>query len=372
MACAAHYSWLREYRDRVTTRRSPPTRCGPPSSVTEQPEADAKLVLHTMETPTVTFRGVRHRRGDCASSLNAARSRKTHRAGTKHPVRRGLADRGRSAGANERSRLLAGLGSAITVDVDTYSKAVNARIRYEALEPGESGYTVPKGTGFVIAVDSNGIRERQRFTVCHEIAHVVLRLPTVHGELPSWSYAKRDLNEVWCDVFASELLMPAQQFQAMTPDGDPSIEIIDGLARRFGVSFPATASRYATLAAFPCAYVTMEGGMVRYAGPNAALRRRGIRMSMKCPIPGGSIAERLRRAGESSSAVEEVAQDIWLENCDSGYGLWELSRHFPKYDQTMSLLWCTDEDLPQGEVDRVNRRVDDDDGGLEPLDGVIT
>jgi Zn-dependent peptidase ImmA (M78 family) len=267
---------------------------------------------------------------------------------------------------------LARLSPVLTVDVAAYAKAVNARIRYEALERGESGYTVPKAAGFVITVNSEESPERQRFTVCHEIAHILLRLPMLHGEVPSWSYTKRDLNEVWCDIFASELLMPSQQFSALIPKGEPSIGIIDDLAQRFGASFPATASRYATLAAFPCAYVTMENGVVRYAGPNAALRRRGIRMSMKCPIPGGSVAERLRRVGESSSAVEEVAQDIWLENCDAGYDLWELSRHFQKYDQTISLLWCTEEELPKGEVDRFNRRVGDDDGGLEDLDGVLT
>lgn len=158
----------------------------------------------------------------------------------------------------------------------------------------------------------------------------------------------------------------------MIPEGDPSIEVIHDLAQRFGASFPATASRYAVLGAFPCAFVTMERGVVRYAGPNAALRRRGIRMPMNCPIPAGSVAERLRRSDESSSAVEEVAQDIWLENCDAGYDLWELSRHFQTYDQTISLLWCTEEELPKGEVDRFNRRVGDDDGGLEDLNGVLT
>lgn len=267
---------------------------------------------------------------------------------------------------------LAGLGSEPTVDVDAYAKAVNARIRYEALDSGESGYTVPKGAGFVITVNNNESTERQRFTVCHELAHIVLRLPTLHGEIPSWSYAKRDLNEVWCDIFASELLMPYQQFTEMIPEGEPSFEIIDKLAQRFGASFPATASRYASLVGFPCAYVTMERGVVRYAGPNVALRRRGIRMSMKCPIPSGSVAEGLRRSGESSSAIEQVAQDIWLENCDAGYDLWELSRHYQKHDQTISLLWCTEEELPKGELDRFNRRVDEDDGGLEDLNGVLT
>lgn len=257
-------------------------------------------------------------------------------------------------------------------DMSAYAKEADAKIRYEELDEGEAGFTVPKGAGFVITVNSNESEERQRFTVCHEIAHIILELPSTHGELPVWAYAKRDLNEVWCDIFATELLMPYEQFLKKIPAGEPSFEILESLGAVFGASFPATASRYASLVSFPCAFVTMDREIVRYAAPNAALRRRGIRMAMKCPVPAGSVANRLRSAGDRGTQSDQVAQDVWLENCEAGYDLWELSRHDSKYDSTISLLWCTEEDLPQGEVDRFNRRVDEDDGGLEELSGEIT
>src|ERR1051325_6887290 len=276
--------------------------------------------------------------------------------------------------ARSRARsFLAELGRILTADVEVYARAVNARIRYETLEAGESGFTIPKGVGYVITVNGSESPERQRFTICHELAHIILGVPSSHGELPPWSYAKRDPNEIWCDVFASELLMPYELFEPKIPGGDPSVEVIEGLAKAFGASFPATASRYASLVKFPCAYVIMEKGVVRYAAPNTPMRRRGIRIPMKCPIPPGSIALRLRQAGDSSTTIDQVAQDIWLENCDAGYDLWELSRHFAKFDQTVSVLWCTEDELPSGEVDRFNRRIDDDDnGGLEELSGVLT
>ena len=96
-------------------------------------------------------------------------------------------------------------------------------------------------------------------------------------------------------------------------------------------------------------------------------------MSMKSPIPPGSLALRLRTAGAASTATEQVPQDVWLENCESGCDLWELSRHYSQFDQTVSLLWCTEDELPAGEVDRFNRRVDEqDDGGLPELTGELT
>ncbi len=257
-------------------------------------------------------------------------------------------------------------------DMQAYARGAKARIRFEALDDGESGYTVQTDTVFAITVNSNESQERQRFTICHEIAHIILELPSKHEELPSWSFAKRDLNEVWCDIFATELLMPYEYFLKSIPGDEPSVEVIEALAERFGASFPATASRYSSLVAFPCAYVTMDRDFVRYAAANGALRRKGITVPMKCAIPTGSVAQRLRKARERATHTEQVAQDVWFQNCEAGSDLWELTRHYGKFDQTISLLWCAEDELPQGEVDRFNKRIDEEDGGLEELDGVIS
>lgn len=257
--------------------------------------------------------------------------------------------------------------------VAAYASKASARIRSESLTCGEAAFTIPnpKGTGYIITVNEDESEERQRFSICHEIGHIVLALPTVHDDKPLWSATKRHMNEIMCDWFATELLMPYQAFQRHIPSGNPSVKVIEDLGRIFKSSFPATASRYASLVTFPCAYVTMDGETVRYAGANAALRSKGIRVACRCPIPHGSVAGRLRAEGNHATDTSSIAQDVWLENCESGYDLWELSRHNCEYDETISLLWCTEEDLPRGEVDRFNQRVEEDDG-LEELSGVIS
>jgi len=83
---------------------------------------------------------------------------------------------------------------------------------------GESGTTLTRPDGkHVVTVNSRESIERQRFTVCHEIAHVILGLPSSHDGVPSWSYAKRHPNEIACDWFAGELLMPHKQWLAAVP-----------------------------------------------------------------------------------------------------------------------------------------------------------
>ena len=261
--------------------------------------------------------------------------------------------------------------SNIRDDLTPYVTAVNAKVVKEELDVGESGYTLTKQNGkHVITVNSLESAERQRFTICHEVAHIALSLPSSHVEVPSWSYAKRHPNEIACDTFAAELLMPYQQWLAAVPRGEPSADIIEFMATTFRTSFPAAASRFANLTDLPCAFVTMERGAIRYAARSMSLRRANAWIPPKAPIPQDSVSNLLRAAGESAMDTADVAQDIWFDNWDKGCDLRELARHYHRSDTTIALLWFDHEDLPEVEVDRFGIRVEDD-GGLAELTGEL-
>lgn len=261
--------------------------------------------------------------------------------------------------------------SNIRNDLSPYLVKANAKLKTEELNDGESGFTITRPDGLhIITVNSNETEERQRFTVCHEIAHIMLRLSSKHDEVPSWSFAKRDANEVMCDIFAAELLMPHELFRGKIPDEKPSAEAIQFLADEFRTSFPAAASRYANLVDFPCAFITIERDYVRHAARSAALRKVGAWISPKSKIPSGSVAFRLRSANHSSVETDTVSQDIWFENWEQGFDLSEMSRHYPRFDTTVSLLWFPQEEQPKVEIDRFGRRVSDD-GGLSELTGEL-
>ena len=261
--------------------------------------------------------------------------------------------------------------SNIRDDLTPYVTAVNAKVVKEELAVGESGYTLTKQNGkHVITVNSLESAERQRFTICHEVAHIALSLPSSHVEVPSWSYAKRHPNEIACDTFAAELLMPYQQWLAAVPRGEPSADIIEFMATTFRTSFPAAASRFANLTDLPCAFVTMERGAIRYAARSMSLRRANAWIPPKAPIPQDSVSNLLRAAGESAMDTADVAQDIWFDNWDKGCDLRELARHYHRSDTTIALLWFDHEDLPEVEVGRFGIRVEDD-GGLAELTGEL-
>jgi Zn-dependent peptidase ImmA (M78 family) len=256
-------------------------------------------------------------------------------------------------------------------DLSVYVKAANAILLKEELGQGESGTTMTRSDGkHIITVNSLENEVRQRFTICHEIAHIVLRLPSMHNEVRQWSYAKRHINEVACDWFAAELLMPYRMWLDSVPDSEPSHEVIEEMAGKFQCSYPAAASRYASLATFPCAFVTMEIGAVKYAARSAALRRAKAWISPRSIIPKGSVAERLRRDGVSQIDLGEVAQDVWFDEWESGLDLTEIARHYRSSDTTLSLLWFDEEVLPEREVDRFGRVVEEDEG-LTELSGEL-
>ena len=104
--------------------------------------------------------------------------------------------------------------------------------------------------------------------------------------------------------------MPYRMWRQLLPKEEPSAELIDHMAAQFRTSFPAAASRFATLADIPCAFVTMQGGQVRYAALSISLRRVGARIAPRSPIPAGSVAYRLREAAISQIDTDEIAQDI--------------------------------------------------------------
>jgi Zn-dependent peptidase ImmA (M78 family) len=166
--------------------------------------------------------------------------------------------------------------SNIREDLSPYVTAANAKVKKDELGEGESGYTVTKPNGkHIITVNSLETDERQRFTVCHEIAHIVLGLESSHEEVPSWSYAKRHPNEIACDTFAAELLMPYQQWLSAAPKEEPSLELIQHMADLFGTSFPAAASRFASLSDMP-----------------VRIRHHGARCSAVCRTLHGLAASR--------------------------------------------------------------------------------
>jgi len=83
--------------------------------------------------------------------------------------------------------------------------------------------------------------------------------------VPSSSYVKRAQAEIFCDIFAAELLLPFGLFKPLAEKAEIGLASIDALAARFVSSTMPAGSRFAAVVKAPCAFVLSEKGKVRYA-----------------------------------------------------------------------------------------------------------
>ncbi len=260
--------------------------------------------------------------------------------------------------------------SAVPVDLGLYVAMVVGKVSLNVLDPGEAGYTMVTGSGPLITINEMDRATRRRFTVCHEIGHLVLDLPSEHGHGPDWSYAKRSTNEVCCDVFAAELLLPIVFFTPVARGLALDFDTVDELRVKFFASREATASRLAATSRLACGYVLSEGGKVRHMVRSPALRDARGWVPSGTPLPTCSAAAELR-GGSSRSGSATYSGDMWFEGWQD-VELSESSVFIPEYDQTLTLLHCTDQDeldaLPRAGISE-REGDDDDDALLKPLDG---
>lgn len=263
----------------------------------------------------------------------------------------------------------------IPVSIEAYAKAAGAAISVEMdLEPGESGWSFSgKGKHF-IGVNGNERLQRQRFTSCHEIGHIVLGLPSEHQTGSWWSYNKRPFAEVLCDIFAAELLLPFGLFQPLAEDAAVEMRSVESLAERFGASLSATGSRFAAVISTPCAFVLSEGGKVRYAARSKALVDANAWIQARSDVPTGSVSER-SRSGQTLGR-EEIDADMWFSNWERGGVLLEEARYLADWDQTLTLLWFESGEVPRIPREKIRRwdpdgpeRREDEDELLQELDG---
>jgi hypothetical protein len=256
----------------------------------------------------------------------------------------------------------------IPVPIKAYVEHIGAVLRLEHdLQPSEPGWSFERTGKHYICVNAKDREERQRFTTCHELAHIVLGLPSEHKELPWWSYAKRSLNEMLCDVFAAELLLPYKLFKPLVEQVDISLAAVDDLAERFIASNMATGSRFAALVKTPCAFVLAEEGKVRYASRSTALREAHAWILPQMALPLGSVSERVC-AGGTCDGPEETEADVWFDDWDRGGVLLEDARHLKQWDQTVAVLWFQDEEVPPPKRER---RQEQEELGLSELDGFL-
>jgi Zn-dependent peptidase ImmA (M78 family) len=103
------------------------------------------------------------------------------------------------------------------VDVKKIAEALGAIVQTKRVEEDVSGFLVRHHGRSIIGVNASHPMTRQRFTIAHEIAHMLLHAPKgVHVDQAFALQLRNDksrqgvdTDEIEANLFAAELLMPA-------------------------------------------------------------------------------------------------------------------------------------------------------------------
>lgn len=141
------------------------------------------------------------------------------------------------------------------VPVERIARQLGVRVQYAPLDNDLSGMAHIREGVVIVGVNSLHAPNRQRFTLAHELGHVVLHREILEDNVHVDRVLLRDRDssaglyreEIEANAFASELLMPAEFLHAMLGGRQVILdddEEISTLAKKFRVSESAMRFRF--------------------------------------------------------------------------------------------------------------------------------
>lgn len=264
----------------------------------------------------------------------------------------------------------------VPVALEKYLAVANAELHVrDNLKDTEAGQTFAIGDRHIIVVNGRHSPERQRFTVLHELAHIRLGLPSKHGQSISVNelirYTGRPREEILCDVFASECLLPRQFFLPDVRKRPCTFRSVEELTERYCASLAATGSRFTAYNENPCAWILADDKRVRYVSCSPSLREIGFFLKAGTEVPAKSVLGRIMAgAGDVTPGVAEVIPAyLWINSdCDGVEEFSETAILSSAYSQGLALLSA--EDAPARDRDQPEKAREEDEL-LPELDGIL-
>lgn len=211
---------------------------------------------------------------------------------------------------------------------------------------------------------------RIRFTIAHELGHYILHRQMTdafecsQNDMLHWESIERKI-ESEADIFASTLLMPADDYRRQIGNHVVDLEVLDHCAKRYGVSLTAAVLKWIEFTPQRAVLVVSRDGFIRWARSSQSALKSGSFFRTRdqvIELPAGSLAicdEVITPERQGS----EVNARVWFPKEPQGMSLREMKIVSDRFEQTMSLLilpeaetrWLDsiDEEAPTSLDDRV-------------------
>jgi hypothetical protein len=159
-----------------------------------------------------------------------------------------------------------GINEPQDIKIEAIAEYCLATIVYEPLQ-GCEGRIIGRGDRAIITVNSNSLRERQRFSGAHELGHWMRDRGKIAFVCTDSVFAAEwweDNPEVRANRYAADLLLPPSMFSSRAKNREMTLATVRDLARDFQTSLTATAIRLVELGSFPAMLVCYELGHRRW------------------------------------------------------------------------------------------------------------
>lgn len=232
-----------------------------------------------------------------------------------------------------------GIAAPEHIRIEAIARRLGARV-VEAPLDGAQAQLIRTTKGVLIMV-SDRITELQprRFSIAHELGHLVLKHPTTSPHMlskqPRTSRSDQRDYEAEANAFASELLLPYSLVGERCNARPVSLDLPWGLAREFTVSILTSTRRVAELSPERCVAVFSKDGQVLWTQASASFTA-DIASGQR--IDPGSVAWEFFKHGRLDERAQPVPADAWLDT-SAEVDLIEHSTASYEHRTVLSMLW---------------------------------
>ena len=118
------------------------------------------------------------------------------------------------------------------------------------------GALEPFGGEWVIRLNPKKSQARKRFTLCHEVGHIILKTTSLWRVLTRYPHEMQEmLEERLCDLIAVELLIPPIHLSKLAKELDPGYQSIKRLADSFQASTQSMEIQISETGIWNCLFV---------------------------------------------------------------------------------------------------------------------
>lgn len=215
-----------------------------------------------------------------------------------------------------------------------------ARVVEQAIKHATASI-VKAGGHAIIRVSPNDTPERKRFSIAHELGHLLLgHITTIKkvcsdSDMTNWYQSHQ---ETQANFFASELILPTKLVEKRCDVKDMGLDPVRQIAKDFRASLTATAIKFVRLSPAKCAVVYSTNGKVKWFYKSSEWWPFISRDQM---LDKRTLAYDFFAGEPMEPDPSEVDADAWVES----RGLDEVVEHSiasTKYNSVLSLLYIKD------------------------------